>query len=78
MKQRRLEKEKTEQLILMAKKWQRTELVRSFLTELEKKLIKENALTDEKKDWIKWAKEKADTLDPLKNTNLLHYFVDKV
>lgn len=72
LQQLRLENEKTEQLFLMAKKWQRTEIVRSFSIELEKKLIKENALTDEKKDWIKWAKEKADALDPLTNVKLVY------
>lgn len=72
LKQKRLEKEKTEHLFLMAKRWHKTELVRSFITKFEKKLIKENNLTDEKKDWIKWAKEKADVLDPLNNNKLLH------
>ena len=62
LKQKRLEKEKTEHLFQMAKRWHKTQLVRSFITELEKKLIKENTLTDEKKDWIKWAKEKVDEL----------------
>ena len=78
LKQKKLEKEKTEHLFQMAEQWHKTELVRNFIIELENKLINENTLTDEKKDWIKWAKEKADALDPLNNTNLLHYFVDKV
>ena len=58
LEKQRIEKEKTGQLFKMAEAWYKMELVKKFLDEYEKKLKERNELTEEKMEWIKWAKEK--------------------
>ena len=58
-------KEKSKNLSQIVKRWHKANRVRNFVNELERKLIKENALTDEKKNWIRWALDKADKFDPM-------------
>lgn len=71
LERKRLEEEKTKNLFKMVRVWHKANLVRNFINEFEKKLIEENALTEEKKKWIQWAMEKADALNPLNEiTNL--------
>ena len=65
----RREKEitKTEKLFSDAEKYNKATIYRNFIIATEQKAIKENNLTDELKDWIKWATEKADWFDPFTN-----------
>jgi hypothetical protein len=51
----------------MFKKWNKAEQLRRFLDEVEKKFTDMVELNDEKADWIKWARGKADETDPLLN-----------
>jgi hypothetical protein len=62
----RKEKElaKTKRLFSDAEKYNKATIYRNFIKETEQKAIIENNLTDELKDWIKWANEKADWFDP--------------
>ena len=71
--QQRLENERSEQLFKLAKQWYNTNQVKDFVNELERKLRDANALTDEKKNWIQWALNKAKKLDPLQNINELNF-----
>ncbi len=65
----RREKEitKTKKLFSDAEKYNKATIYRNFIIATEEKAIKENNLTDELKDWIKWATEKADWFDPFTN-----------
>lgn len=62
----RKEKEvvKTRKLFTDAKKFDRAIMYRNFIKATEQKAITENNLTEELKEWIKWAYDKADWIDP--------------
>jgi hypothetical protein len=62
----RKEKEvvKTRKLFTDAKKFHKATMYRNFIKATEQKAITENNLTEELKDWIKWAYDKADWIDP--------------
>ncbi|RKT00172.1 hypothetical protein [Flavobacterium sp. 123] len=62
----RKEKEvvKTRKLFSDAKKFDKATMYRNFIKATEQKAITENNLTAELKDWIKWAYDKADWIDP--------------
>jgi len=64
---RSIELSKTTKLFSDAEKFDKATIYRNFIEATEQKAIKENNLTDELKDWIKWAKEKADWFDPFTN-----------
>lgn len=64
---RNIELSKTTKLFSDAEKFDKATIYRNFIEATEQKAIKENNLTDELKDWIKWAKEKADWFDPFTN-----------
>ena len=65
----RKEKEiiKTKKLFLDAEKFDKATIYRNYIAATEQKAIKENNLTEELKEWIKWANEKADWFDPFTN-----------
>lgn len=58
---------KTKKLFSDAEKFDKATIYRNFIAATEQKAIKDNNLTDEIKEWIKWAKEKADWFDPFTN-----------
>jgi hypothetical protein len=62
----RKEKEvvKTRKLFSDAKKFNKAAMYRNFIKATEQKAITEKNLTEELKDWIKWAYDKADWIDP--------------
>lgn len=62
----RKEKEvvKTRKLFSDAKKFDKATMYRNFIKATEQKAITENNLTAELKEWIKWAYDKADWIDP--------------
>jgi hypothetical protein len=61
------EKIKTKKLFSDAEKFDKATIYRNYIAATEQKAIKENNLTEELKDWIKWANEKADWFDPFTN-----------
>lgn len=65
----RKEKEiiETKKLFSDAEKFDKATIYRNFINATEQKAIQENRLTEELKDWIKWANEKADWFDPFIN-----------
>jgi hypothetical protein len=54
-------------LFSQADRWHRTQYIRSYLEEIEKNAIQTNSLDESKKEWISWAKERADWYDPFIN-----------
>src|SRR5690554_476477 len=62
---RKQEEAKFNQLLTEAKRFEESNLIRKYIQEIERKAITENNLTDELKEWIKWANDKADSIDPL-------------
>jgi len=50
-----------------AHRYQETVEIRSYIKAVETNAIQKNSLTNELKDWINWATDKADWLDPLFN-----------
>lgn len=47
-----------------ATRWHKTQYLRNYINEFEKHFSEIKQLSTEKKDWIKWAREKADWYDP--------------
>ncbi len=48
-----------------AELWREASEIRAYLGSIEEKATKEQSLTDELKDWLKWAHKKADWYDPV-------------
>lgn len=61
------EKIKTKKLFSDAEKFDKATIYRKFIDATEQRAIQENKLTEELKDWIKWANDKADWFDPFIN-----------
>lgn len=61
------EKIKTKKLFSDAEKFDKATIYRNYIAATEKKATKENNLTEELKECIKWANEKADWFDPFTN-----------
>jgi hypothetical protein len=55
---------KTRKFFSDAKKFSRATMYRNFIKATEQKAITANNLTEELKEWIKWANDKADWIDP--------------
>jgi hypothetical protein len=55
---------KTRRLFSDAKRFDEAIIYRNFIKAKEQKAITENNLTEELKEWIKWANDKADWIDP--------------
>jgi hypothetical protein len=55
---------KTRKFFSDAKKFDKATMYRNFIKATEQKAITENNLTEELIDWIKWANDKADWIDP--------------
>ncbi|NWL04233.1 hypothetical protein DM790_25725 [Flavobacterium collinsii] len=59
--------QKINKLIELSKQYNQSLLIREFIKAEHKNAISQNNLTEEKLEWIKWAADKADWLDPLIN-----------
>ncbi|WP_223267241.1 hypothetical protein [Polaribacter sp. IC073] len=55
---------KFESLFLTATRWHKSQYIRNYIQEFEAFIIKSNNLNTKEKEWIDWAKEKADWYDP--------------
>jgi hypothetical protein len=55
---------KFESLFHTATRWHKSQYIRSFIKEFQDFARKNNTLNEENKQWIEWAKEKADWYDP--------------
>lgn len=61
--------ENFKKLLENSERWKKATDLRNFIHELENKAIKENTLSEELSNWIKWSNDKADWFDPLVNKN---------
>ena len=61
--------ENFKKLLEDSERWKKATDLRNFIKELESNAIKENKLSEELSNWIKWANDKADWYDPLVNKN---------
>lgn len=52
------------QLFETADRWHRSQYLRNYINEFERYAVESNSLDSHKRDWIAWAKEKADWYDP--------------
>jgi hypothetical protein len=57
----------TRDLVFRADNFNKVSRLRKYISAVEENAVKENKLTQELKDWIKWAEDKSDWLDPLIN-----------
>ena len=63
------EVENFKRLLEDSERWKKATDLKNFIIALENKAIKENTLSEELSNWIKWANDKADWYDPLVNKN---------
>jgi hypothetical protein len=66
-KRRDEEVEKFNRLVKLSEQYDKTRLIRQYIEARKQNAIDANTLTPEKQDWINWATDKADWLDPLIN-----------
>lgn len=66
---KRLDEEiiKYNKLVALSEQYNKTLLIRQYIEAEKQKAINTNNLTPEKREWINWANDKADWLDPLIN-----------
>lgn len=58
---------KFNKLVTLSEQYNKTLLIRQYIEATKQKAIDTNSLTFEKQEWINWATDKADWLDPLIN-----------
>lgn len=63
--ERRREQERTDNLLKLAKEWNRVKYISTFLDEIEIAMKEKNLLTDEKKEWLRWARNKMNSMNPM-------------
>ncbi len=59
---------KFNQLKFNALKWQESVIIKEYIKAVENNTIKNKSLTDELKEWVKWAYKKAEWYDPILQT----------
>lgn len=63
-KQKELELDRFKKLLKNSKQWQEVEILRRYLDDTEAKAKSNNTHTEEFKNWLLWARKKADWYDP--------------
>ncbi|NEW79638.1 MAG: hypothetical protein GZ086_09515 [Gelidibacter sp.] len=66
-KRRNEEIEKFNKLVALSKQYNKSLLIRNYIEAKKQKAVNNNNLTPETQEWINWANDKADWLDPLIN-----------
>lgn len=66
-KRRNEEVEKFNRLVKLSEQYDKTLKIRHYIEAVKQKAINTNDLTPEKQEWINWANDKADWVDPLIN-----------
>lgn len=61
------EVDKFNRLVKLSEQYDKTRIIRQYIEAVKQKAINTNNLTPEKQEWINWATDKADWLDPLIN-----------
>lgn len=68
-KQKELEQAKVNQLFIDSENWNRLQVVGCYLSEMENKAISENRLNTNLENYIGWARNVANALNPLNGMN---------
>jgi len=63
--QLQLEKEKRDNLINDSRNWQESQVLRSYILTIAESSIKSKTLDKKKREWLQWASNIADSIDPL-------------
>lgn len=58
------EKESFRELLRRASRWHEANILKEYIDRFEQDLVENNTLSEEKKEWITWARDKADWFDP--------------
>jgi hypothetical protein len=66
-KRRDEEVEKFNRLVKLSEQYDKTLIIRQYIDAVKQKAVNTNNLTTEKQEWINWATDKADWVDPLIN-----------
>lgn len=64
VKRKETEKENFMLLLKQAKRWHKANILREYIQRFEENCLKNNTLSEEKKEWFTWARDKADWFDP--------------
>jgi len=64
-KRKRTELARFRELLAKAKRLDQTEIIRSYIKVVEENAINNNSITPDLRDWISWAKRKANWFDPM-------------
>ena len=65
LEERKREQIRTDNLLKLADEWNRVKYISTFLDEMEAAMKEKNLLTEEKKDWLRWARGKMKSLNPI-------------
>lgn len=68
--ERKREQERTDNLLKLADEWNRVKYISTFLDEMEIAMKEKNLLTEEKKEWLHWARNKMKSMNPIKRVAL--------
>lgn len=63
--ERKHEQERTDNLLKLAEDWNRVKYISAFLDEIEFAMKERNLLSEEKKDWLRWARNKMNSMNPI-------------
>lgn len=64
---KKLELSLFKQMLKDSRRWKEAKLLREYINQIEQKAIAEGRLTEDIREWVQWARKKADWLDPLLN-----------
>lgn len=67
IKRKEREKENFIELLKQAKRWHEANILREYIDRFEQNRLKNNTLSEEQKEWITWARYKANWFDPFVN-----------
>ncbi len=68
--ERKRELARTENLLKLADEWNRVKYISTFLDEIEVAYKEKNLLTEEKKEWLHWARNKMKSMNPINRVAL--------
>jgi hypothetical protein len=61
-----IERESFKVLLKQAKRWHKANIIREYIDRFEENSLKNNTFSEETKNWLSWARTKADWYDPIK------------
>lgn len=64
VERKKTEKENFRELLKQSKRWHKANILREYIDRFEQNSLKNNTLSDEIKEWLTWARDKADWFDP--------------